>query len=272
MHAFFKSFNNKPNIYSSKPWITGIAKSIKVEDNLYKNFSSEINLQKKTQYQKQFRTYRNYISTLLRCSKDSYYNGLFEENNNNNKKNVKTVWKTVKELITIKQRNELHLTTLQIAKKTETDAKEIAYHFNGYFTSIAGELSRKIVKSNLRSMKEDNTFLTTTTLNDIEVLIDSIKVNKGVGPNSIPTKIIKDYKSKFSKPLSDMINTSFTTGILPSPIKVANIIPIHKKGDRLDCNNYQPISPLSNISKTFEKMMHIRVTSFLNENKVLSSF
>ena len=194
------------------------------------------------------------------------------------KKNVKTVWKTVKELITIKQRNELNLTTLQIAKKIETDAKEIAYHFNGYFTSIAGELSRKIVKSknmhlsNLRSMKEDNTFLTTTTLNDIEVLIDSIKVNKGVGPNSIPTKILKDYKSKFSKPLSDMINTSFTTGILPTPIKVPNIFPIHKKGDRLDCNSYQPISPLSNISKTFEKMMHIRVTSFLNENKVLSSF
>ena len=202
----------------------------------------------------------------------------FWRKQNKTKKNVKTVWKTVKELITIKQRNELNLTTLQIAKKIETDAKEIAYHFNGYFTSIAGELSRKIVKSknihlsNLRSMKEDNTFLTTTTLNDIEVLIDSIKVNKGVGPNSIPTKILKDYKSKFSKPLSDMINTSFTTGILPSPIKVANIIPIHKKGDRLDCNNYQPISPLSNISKTFEKMMHIRVTSFLNENKVLSSF
>ena len=202
----------------------------------------------------------------------------FWRKQNKTKKNVKTVWKTVKELITIKQRNELHLTTLQIAKKIETDAKEIAYHFNGYFTSIAGELNRKIVKSknmhlsNLRSMKEDNTFLTTTTLNDIEVLIGSIKVNKGVGPNSIPTKILKDYKSKFSKPLSDMINTSFTTGILPTPIKVPNIFPIHKKGDRLDCNSYQPISPLSNISKTFEKMMHIRVTSFLNENKVLSSF
>ena len=119
MLAFFKSFNKKPNIYSSKPWITGIAKSIKVEDNLYKNFSSEINLQKKTQYQKQFRTYRNYISTLLRCSKDSYYYGLFEKN----KRNVKTVWKTVKELITIKQRNELPLTTIQMGKKIETDAK-----------------------------------------------------------------------------------------------------------------------------------------------------
>ena len=116
-HAPFKTFNKKPNIYSSKPWITtGIAKSIKVKDNLYKKFSSETNLQKKAEYQKQFRTYRNYISTLLRCSNDSYYNQLFEES----KINIKTVWKTVKELITIKQRNDLPLTALQIGKEIET--------------------------------------------------------------------------------------------------------------------------------------------------------
>ena len=67
-----------------------------------------------------------------------------------------------------------------------------------------------------------------------------------------------------------LINTSFTTGIFPSALKVANIIPIHKKGDKLDCNNYRPISLLCNISEMFEKMMHIRLTSFLNKNKVLS--
>ena len=106
-------------------------------------FSSETNLQKKAEYQNQFRTYRNCISTLLRCSKDSYYNGLFEEN----KRNIKTVWKTIKELITIKQENAQPLTTLQIDKKIKTDAKEITNHFNGYLTSIAGKLNRKTVKS-----------------------------------------------------------------------------------------------------------------------------
>ena len=84
-------------------------------------------MQKIADNQNQFRTYRNYISTLLRCSKDSYYTGLFEEN----KRNIKTDWKTVKELITIKQRNKLPLTTLQIDKKTESNAKETANHFCG---------------------------------------------------------------------------------------------------------------------------------------------
>ena len=103
-----------------------------MKDNLYKKFSSETNLQKKAEYQNQLRTYRSYTSTLLRCPKDSYYYGLFEEN----KRNIKTVWKTTKELITIKQRNDLPLTTLQIGKKNDTDVEEIANHFHGYFISI----------------------------------------------------------------------------------------------------------------------------------------
>ena len=163
-------------------------------------------------------------------------------------------------------------------KTDETDVKEIANHFNGYFTSAAGKPNRKIVKSKnthlsyLGSMKENNMFLAPTISHDTEVLIGNMKVNKGVGPNSIPTKILKDYKSEFSKPLSDMINTSFTTGIFPSALKVASIIPIHKKGDKFDCNTYRPISLLSNIRKIFEKMMHIYLTTFLNKNKVSSSF
>ena len=126
--------------------------------------------------------------------------------------------------------------------------------------------------SYLGSMKENNMFLTPLTPDDIEVLIGNVKVNKGVDPNSIQTKILKDCKSELSKPLSDMINTSFTTSIFSSALKVANIIPVHQKGDKLDCNNYWPISQLSNISKIFEKMMHIFLTFFLNKNKFLSSF
>ena len=113
-HVPFKSFNKKPNIYSSIPRITtGIAKSIKIKDNLYEKFSSETNLQKKAEYQKLIQDLSELYFTLLICSNDSYYNGFSEEN----KRNIKTVQKTIKKLITIKQRNDLPLTYLPIGKK-----------------------------------------------------------------------------------------------------------------------------------------------------------
>ena len=98
-----------------------------------------------------------------------------------------------------------------------------------------------------------------------------MKTNKASGPNSIPTKILKLFKNEFSKPLSDMINLSFNQGIFLNLLKIANVIPTHKKGDKLDCNNYRPISLLSNISKMFEKCMHSRLAIFLQINKLLFS-
>ena len=98
-------------------------------------------------------------------------------------------------------------------------------------------------------------FLSPTPLEDIEDLRSSMKTDKASGTNSIPTKILK-FKKEFLKPLGDIINLSFNQGILPNLLKIANVIPIHKKSDKLDCNNYRPISLLSNISKIFGKYMH----------------
>ena len=49
----------------------------------------------------------------------------------------------------------------------------------------------------------------------------------------------KDYKSKFPKPLSGMISSSFTTGIFPNALNVANVIynPIYKDYVKLCAKN-----------------------------------
>ena len=95
-----------------------------------------------------------------------------------------------------------------------------------------------------------------------------MKTNKASGPNSIPTNIFTPVNEEFSKPLSDMKNMSFNQGVSPNILKLANVIPIHGN-DKLDCNNYRPIFLLSNISKIYEKSMHIRLINFLRKNKLL---
>ena len=56
---------------------------------------------------------------------------------------------------------------------------------------------------------------------------------------------------------------SFATGTYPDQLKIAKVIPIFKKGDKLLVSNYRPISLLSNINKIFEKLVYSRLYSFL---------
>ena len=88
--------------------------------------------------------------------------------------------------------------------------------------------------------------------------------NKACGPNSIPTTIMHLVKHVIANPLADIINLSFTTGIYIDKLKISKIVPIFKeKGNKLICENYRPISLLSNINKIFEKIMHKRLYHFL---------
>jgi hypothetical protein len=46
------------------------------------------------------------------------------------------------------------------------------------------------------------------------------------------------------------------------------IIPIHKKGDKTDCNNYQRISLLSTAYKSLPNILLARLTAYVNEGIV----
>jgi len=67
----------------------------------------------------------------------------------------------------------------------------------------------------------------------------------------------------------NLFNLSLSTGIVPSSLKVAKVIPIHKKGDKTSVNNYRPISLLSIFDKILEKLMYKRIYNFLVKNNVL---
>ena len=137
--------------------------------------------------------------------------------------------------------------------------KHISNHFNNFFTSIAEIINRNIVKAK----KTHLSYIDPEKINTV-----SMKTNKASGPNSTPTNIFKPFNKEFSKPLSGMINMSFNWGVSPNILKLASVIPIHGN-DKVDCNNYRPIFLLYNISKVYEKSMHIRLINFLRKNKLL---
>ena len=104
---------------------------------------------------------------------------------------------------------------------------------------------------------------------EIENEISNIKSSKATGPYSVPTDLLKFLKSYLSIPLEIIYNVSFSNGCVPDQLKIASVIPIHKKDSQTDLNNYRPISLLSVFNKILEKLMYKRLFSFIDKHNIL---
>ena len=59
--------------------------------------------------------------------------------------------------------------------------------------------------------------------------MSSLNSNKASDPNSIPCRILFPLKNEILKQLVDLFNLSFMTGVLPSVLKTAKVVPVLKK-------------------------------------------
>ena len=74
-----------------------------------------------------------------------------------------------------------------------------------------------------------------------------------MGPDNLSGQVLKSCAQSIALPLQLIFNLSFKTGSIPSEWKLAHIVPIHKKDDKNDIENYRPISLTCIVSKVFEK-------------------
>lgn len=267
-HAPMKKISKRELKIKSKPWITpAIKKSISIKNNLYKKYLNT----KSEYYHCKFKTYRNKINHLLKLSKRSYYNNYFLVNTNNPKK----IWNGIKEIVHFKETSSHKVFKIKENNKEITDPKLIANAFNKYFTSVGSTLADKIPsvqKSPLDYLKFpvcDSFCIFPVTASEIETEISNLKLGKASGPYSIPVNILKILKNVISKPLEILFNISFSLGIVPECLKMANVIPVFKKDDHSSLCNYRPISLLSIFNKLLEKLMCSRLVSFLEKHNIL---
>ena len=272
-YALLKKINKYKLKFKSKPWITlGLQKSISVKNKLLRNFINKKDPILKEQFHINYKKYRNLLSNLMKKSKHVYYDKYFERNWNN----IKNTWKGIKSLISLKSVASSVPIVLSLDNgDTITNPYDIVNTFNNYFASIAETTKRNIKYAHkhfsdyLSNENSSTIFLQRTDREDIANIISSFNSNKASGPNSIPYRILFLLKNEMSKHLADLFNLSFMTGVFPSVLKTAKVIPVFKKDSKLDCSNYRPISLLSNIEKILEKLMYRRLYTFLNNSNII---
>jgi len=97
-----------------------------------------------------------------------------------------------------------------------------------------------------------------------------VKHKFATGNDDIPDYIVKQCIDYLKKPLTDIYNASLESGIFPDQHKIANVILVHKKGNKRDINNYRPIAPLSVFSRLLKKLVYNRITTFIDRNGILA--
>jgi hypothetical protein len=116
---------------------------------------------------------------------------------------------------------------------------------------------------------KNSIFFIPVTENEVVKVARSLKNKFATGSDDIPDYVIKQSIDYLKKPLTSIYNSSLEAGVFPE-LKIAKIIPVHKKGNTRDINNYRPIASLSVFSKLLEKLVYNRLIAFTERNGIIT--
>ena len=95
--------------------------------------------------------------------------------------------------------------------------------------------------------------------------IEKLKSHKSPGIDQIPTELIKEGGRTIRYQIHKLIFSIWNKEGLPEEWKESIIVPIHKKGDKTDCNNYRGISLLPTTYKMLSNILVSRLTPYAEE-------
>ncbi|CAB4017824.1 Hypothetical predicted protein [Paramuricea clavata] len=69
------------------------------------------------------------------------------------------------------------------------------------------------------------------TVYKIQAVLEALDVTKATGSDGIPARLLKETAEVIAPSLCCLFNKSLNTGTLPDEWKLANVVPVHKKGN-----------------------------------------
>ena len=174
------------------------------------------------------------------------------------------------------------------------DDKEICTIFNNFFSNVVSDLKilnycnyfpKKNIHSlstiietiekhpsilNIKKRKLDSVFsFRKVTQEEVSKIIRNLNTKKGSQTSETPTKVIKLNSDIFSNLIYKHFNYCIDKGEFPNYLKHANIVPVYKKNNKYEKENYRPVSSLSNLSKIFERLMYNQLYDYFDTSDQL---
>ena len=224
---------------SQPPWFdTECYLKCKEKEGLHKKYKSTKSIQDELKFSLCRKEFKNLLRSKMR---DNLYCS--------NDRNVicKQFWSHVK----TKSRSNRIPEVMKHEGSISSQSTIKANMFNDYFHK---QFSHSSTYDTDVNFSNDELFDIDFSCTRIKQLLDEININKAAGPDGIPGYILKHCSIRLCRPLSIIYKLIYNTGIIPQEWKSANIVPIHKKGDKSLIENYRPISLLCLSSKIMERV------------------
>ncbi len=107
-------------------------------------------------------------------------------------------------------------------------------------------------------------------VSEVKKAVKSLKNNKTPGDDFILNEMLKAATDILAPAITKVFNHVFTSGNYPVEWNTGYQVPIHKKGDTSNCNNYRGITITSCLGKLFNKVLNTRLVDHLEETGTLS--
>lgn len=109
-------------------------------------------------------------------------------------------------------------------------------------------------------------------IDEVIKAISKLNMGKSSGIDNLIPEIFIDGKEILAPILLKYFNFIYDKGLYPSSWSKGCIVPVPKKGDKNDVNNYRGINLTSTFSKIFSLMLDNRLRTWFESNKILSDF
>ena len=157
---------------------------------------------------------------------------------------------------------------LLVDGKLVSDFCKEANIFNNFFVSTCTPIDNTscLPSFSYRTGSRIKSFRVTE--NDILAIIKTLDPNKAHGCDNISIKMIKICSQSLTLPLKIIFEHSIKKGKFPEIWKKANVVPVHKREDKMLVRNYRPISLLPIFGKMFERVIYNSLFNYFQSNRL----
>lgn len=224
------------------------------------------------------RTLANHLKREVRQALLEFRNEQWQKKLESLNREDNSIWRMTKVLKTDRKPvPPIHGSAGRIVYTDEEKAREFAYSLQLQCrTNITDadldhmEMVEDQVSEIISTVPAQTDSMRTTTSSEIHGIISKLKNRKAPGPDCVSNKSLKNLPENAVAVLVGICNAVLELRHFPARWKRATVIFIPKPGKDLKFpQNYRPISLLSSIGKIVERLIHTRLSEYVNLNNIL---